>query len=1003
VMEEQALAMEEQARAIEELRSLISKSNDGIAAALSPESNDISEGNLSFSVARNNESTTISIFRNFGGPSGNKIMPNDTFTLMMLTKLGSKSWVLGFFSFCFQMSLGLMIAWDQINESVGSSLFNVPFKVDNVVRVGQFLSLILCLATQSDILSSIQTIVALGKGSEWDIVIGEEGNKRVVLYLCRVFTPNLMKLMQGILVMFVSFVIIVQSDNIIDLLKDFTALMVLSETDNILFHLADLGYLGEELQKEAKRAKENDSSSVEEKSGWKYYFFRSKSLFILLLPMVIGWIIIVRNQITGTYFTDKYPKCDGHNAFEEAMEHFGNGVCYGGALNSLACAFEGGDCVNFNLAFPLCKGDKLLNVEERVGDGHCDEDFRKIECDFDGGDCCPYELMEKSYFGDGVCNGGMIGRKGCGFDNGDCSPFMRDFPDCPLEEKYSAKGSDDVIFGDGICNAGLYSFDLCGFEYGDCASGQIGQDITFNHTGLSSSDEYNDFDMKMSMDGSTVVVGFPRDDGTGSRNRSSTGLVKVLSYDPTVKLWIPMGKPIFGEKDAEPGSNKFGSKVAISTNGNRIAISDVGSFGTQGTVRIYDFIENIMEWQLFEKPILGNEYHVLGGQIDMTPDGSRIAISAELKGDAYIGRVQVFDLNPTIHQVGLDINGTIPYEQLGIAYGGTDLRIAADGRRVLVGSSTYEMLKVKIFEIDNATRRWRQLGNDIKSSFNLTSLEFSSSTLSSNGGRVAIVTNSTGVGNNHHVEVYDFNITSDEWSRIGKPITRPSSLNVGETFGTQLEMSLDGNLLIVGSSDIECLGSPRICPTGSLHLYSYLEYDAKGYESNNFQPTLSTTAGRTNVLSERENKAQDSVYGAAISLGESFLAIAGYNINDDSTFLKIMDVNDLFYLKCGVPLITAFYIGDEYCDDYPPFNTEKCNWDGGDCQIPLPVKGLPGCFAEDPGKIGDLECQRLYNYKECNYDNGDCDPDIDPVPTGGDINRSDYSEIASESKSPTPS
>lgn len=132
-----------------------------------------------------------------------------------------------------------------------------------------------------------------------------------------------------------------------------------------LFHLADLGYLGEVLQKEAKRAKEVDSSSVQEKSGWKYYFFRSKSLFILFLPMVIGWIIIVRNQITGKYFYSKYPKCSGEkgeNMFVEAKEHFGDGVCFGGALNSLACAFEGGDCVNFNLAFPLCKGDKLFNV-----------------------------------------------------------------------------------------------------------------------------------------------------------------------------------------------------------------------------------------------------------------------------------------------------------------------------------------------------------------------------------------------------------------------------------------------------------------------------------------------------------------------------------------------------------------------------------------------------------------------------------------------------------------
>ena len=73
------------------------------------------------------------------------------------------------------MTLGVMILFGQFNESEDSSIFGVPFKVDDPsVRVAQFLSIILCLSTQSDILTSIRSFLLLGKGSNWSEVIGEE-------------------------------------------------------------------------------------------------------------------------------------------------------------------------------------------------------------------------------------------------------------------------------------------------------------------------------------------------------------------------------------------------------------------------------------------------------------------------------------------------------------------------------------------------------------------------------------------------------------------------------------------------------------------------------------------------------------------------------------------------------------------------------------------------------------------------------------------------------------
>jgi len=56
-----------------------------------------------------------------------------------------------------------------------------------------------------------------------------------------------MRLVEGIVVLFISFVVIMQSENIIDLPRDFTALMIIWEVDNLGFRLT-AGYLGKAMK-----------------------------------------------------------------------------------------------------------------------------------------------------------------------------------------------------------------------------------------------------------------------------------------------------------------------------------------------------------------------------------------------------------------------------------------------------------------------------------------------------------------------------------------------------------------------------------------------------------------------------------------------------------------------------------------------------------------------------------------------------------------------------------
>ena len=133
-------------------------------------------------------------------------------------------------------------------------------------------------ATDSKLSEFVNTAVLHHAVSGWTLRIG---------------VPNTMKLVQGLTVTLVSFVIIVRADTIIELLKDFTTLVIISETDNILYQLAIPGYLGEQLHQEAlqieQKAEQTNVMDVDErhqskKSGLAYV----RLVFLLLLGAMFG-------------------------------------------------------------------------------------------------------------------------------------------------------------------------------------------------------------------------------------------------------------------------------------------------------------------------------------------------------------------------------------------------------------------------------------------------------------------------------------------------------------------------------------------------------------------------------------------------------------------------------------------------------------------------------------------------------------------------------------------
>lgn len=83
-------------------------------------------------------------------------LEEDIFSLMMVSKVFTRSWWFGMSCIFLQSTLCFMILFDQIVTTNNSTPFNIPIKVRTFVRVGQFFGLLVNLVTQTDVYEALK-------------------------------------------------------------------------------------------------------------------------------------------------------------------------------------------------------------------------------------------------------------------------------------------------------------------------------------------------------------------------------------------------------------------------------------------------------------------------------------------------------------------------------------------------------------------------------------------------------------------------------------------------------------------------------------------------------------------------------------------------------------------------------------------------------------------------------------------------------------------------------
>jgi hypothetical protein len=263
-------------------------------------------------------------------------------------------------------------------------------------------------------------------------------------------------------------------------------------------------------------------------------------------------------------------------------------------------------------------------------------------------------------------------------------------------------------------------------------------------------DGYWNQSVSLSADGNTVIIGW-------FKPGIDPAAAIVYHWDGT--NWMEKG-------DGFNGASGSYMPVAISADGNTIAFGDPSNW-PNGLANVYKWDQSTSSWML-KGSTIGGEYR-FGTAVALSDDGNTIAVTSTYN-NSYTGQVKVYQWKASSsnwEQRGTDINGASKND-----YWGYTVALSADGNTLISGGNDIgkdSVSYVKAF-LYNGTD-WKQKGSVIPLfSSNISSKVIVS--LSADGNR--ILASSDGTINSNIAKKIKWD--GRDWAQIGSNITTLHSI-----------------------------------------------------------------------------------------------------------------------------------------------------------------------------------------------------------------------------------
>lgn len=299
--------------------------------------------------------------------------------------------------------------------------------------------------------------------------------------------------------------------------------------------------------------------------------------------------------------------------------------------------------------------------------------------------------------------------------------------------------------------------------------------------------EWAGWAVDMNYDGSRLVVG-SLFGGAGDHPEGIDGAVRAYEFDG--ENWEPLGNALLHDTLG----HLFGYSVEMSDDGNRIAVG-MPSYDTPNTgaggVQVFEFDNG--QWVPLGNRITGEGgYQQAGFSISLSAGGDTVAVASPGYGD-WEGRVRVFHLvGGSWVILGEPILNQTIYERLG-----WDIALSGDGSFLAAGAPHYsingifepegrQIGQVRFYQFDGAA--WEEAYEPLQGIHDGETFG-TKLALSKNGNRLAV--SLSGYDDLGRTDV--FGLSGDSWVKVGQSIYRQDSYNLNH----DLSISDDGSRVAI--------------------------------------------------------------------------------------------------------------------------------------------------------------------------------------------------------------
>lgn len=325
----------------------------------------------------------------------------------------------------------------------------------------------------------------------------------------------------------------------------------------------------------------------------------------------------------------------------------------------------------------------------------------------------------------------------------------------------------------------------------------------------------------------SLTISFVDSLGTIESVTTVAGVVQNSNPTNLLKWSNPSKTPVIGEGQAlfNPSPNNsdyFGHSVAISGDGSTMVVGahgdDSGGRSNNGAIYVYTKDDN-GEWQYIQQHHVNHNDAQLGVHVDINHDGSVIVAGAFAYdyGTTNSGAVFVYVKNQNGTWTEQQRLNASDYERY--AYFGRIVKISADGETIVVSAYaddvSYTDSGAAYIYTRTGTNTWgnqqkiyaSRRGNYYKFSFGLA--------ISGDGQTIAVGAHGQDYNHDHNGAVFMYTKNSNgTWGETQFILN--NSRNTSDYFGHAVELSYDGDIMVVG-----CHGDDnRGTDSGAAYMYA---------------------------------------------------------------------------------------------------------------------------------------------------------------------------------------